>query len=72
MIGYCLVLVLLIVFIAMWASMCYEAVVLKEISSKHPEWEPGCRRNFLLEDPQWYVDNGYEDLLKIYGIRKVK
>ena len=32
-----------------------------EINSKHPEWYPKCGINFLEKDPQWFIENGYEE-----------
>ncbi len=34
------------------------------INSKHPDWEPWCGRNFFEEDPQWFIDNGYGDIIE--------
>ncbi len=35
-----------------------------EINSKHPDWYFNCRINFLKEDPQWFIDNGYGKYVK--------
>lgn len=35
-----------------------------EINSKHPDWHFNCRINFLEEDPQWFIDNGYGEYVK--------
>ena len=37
-----------------------------EINAKHPDWKPWCGRNFFEEDPKWFVDNGYEDIVMKY------
>lgn len=29
------------------------------INSKHPKWTKNCRIDFLKEDPQWFINNGY-------------
>lgn len=29
------------------------------VNSQHPDWHPYCGINFLEEDPQWFIDNGY-------------
>lgn len=34
------------------------------INSKHPDWKPWCGRNFFEEDPQWFIDNGYGDIIE--------
>lgn len=34
------------------------------INSKHPDWCPNCRINFLKKDPQWFIDNGYEKYVR--------
>lgn len=30
------------------------------INSKHPNWKPYCGIDFIRQDPQWFIDNGYE------------
>lgn len=35
-----------------------------EINSKHPQWKPYCGTNFLKEDPQWFIDNGYGEYVR--------
>lgn len=53
-----------------WAVINYENISYAEyykrcvINSKHPDWEPWCGRNFFEEDPQWFIDNGYGDIIK--------
>ena len=34
------------------------------INSKHPDWKPWCGRNFFEEDPQWFINNGYGDIIE--------
>lgn len=38
-----------------------------EINAKHPKWKPNCGVNFMKEDPQWFIDNGYGDYVKEYA-----
>ena len=35
-----------------------------EVNSRHPDWYPKCGINFLEKDPQWFIDNGYENYVK--------
>ena len=46
-----------------WAERC-------EINALHPDWTPACGRNFFKEDPDWFVQNGYENYLKEVGYLK--
>ena len=34
-----------------------------QINAKHPKWKPYCGVNFLKEDPQWFIDNGYSEFV---------
>ena len=59
-----------------WAVINYEKISYKkyyercEINSKHPQWRPWCGRNFFEEDPQWFVDNGYGDIIEKFYSKK--
>ena len=35
-----------------------------EINAKHPDWYPRCGINFFEKDPQWFIDNGYEEYVR--------
>ena len=35
-----------------------------EVNSKHPDWTPNCRVNFLEKDLQWFIEHGYEKYVK--------
>lgn len=37
-----------------------------KINAKHPNWKPYCGINFMKEDPQWFIDNGYGEYVKEY------
>jgi len=43
-------------------SKWYERCV---INSKHPDWSPKCGIDFIKKDPQWFIDNGYEEYVNI-------
>lgn len=38
-----------------------------EINAKHPDWTPKCNRDFMKEDPDWFVKNGYKEALEDRG-----
>ena len=40
-----------------WSYKAFEKC--SKINSMHPDWKPYCGRNFLKEDPQWFIKHGY-------------
>ena len=40
-----------------WSYKAFEKRI--KINSMHPDWKPYCGRNFIKEDPQWFIKHGY-------------
>jgi hypothetical protein len=57
--------VIFAIFVINYNKMSYKAWNKRcEINSKHPGWYPFCHIDFLKEDPQWFIDNGYEEYIR--------